>query len=359
MTHANKLIVSPLSIADRIATYIETVDRRGEYTGYESLEAIYTAKKGYPLFVAGAPHSGKSQLVFQMAVNWAEELSWKGLVYMGEEGSVEDIVMELIWIRCGQDPSSLKRADLLKQIEWVDAHFDVVDPIAANERFFGFEQWSKLAASDGYDFTVLDPWNDMDRDTEVRDDIYLTEVLKKVRQMARKYNRVDIITNHIAKTQHDGKTAGGLPVPKPARAHEWAGGQTWFRRAFTMLLVYRPPAGETVNFIPSALQPPDYDHDEGYKVGPGEVWIENQKAKPKGSGELGWARLYFDRSKHQYFECDERDGRYTLENDRVKRYYASELQHAVDGDRILDNFKEGQPEPAPLTPNMSFLNSRS
>ncbi len=355
--NTQQLIVNPLDCLDQIREHINNTDRRGEYSGFESLDRIYSAKKGYPLFVAGAPHSGKSQLVLQMMVNWAQDLGWKGLIYMGEEGSIADIVWELIWIKEGKDPSNMKE-ELIDHVKWVAKHFDLVDPIAANEKRFGIEEWMQLTdVEDKYDFTLLDPWNDLDFDAEVRDDIYLTRALKQIRKQARKYDRVDIVTNHIAKTSHDGKTKGGMPVSKPARPNEWAGGQTWFRRAFTMLLVYRPPEGDLIDFLPHDLQSEsDMDEDDpGYKVGPGEVWIQNQKAKPKGTGQLGWARLYFDKEKHQYFECDEREGRYTLEDAKIKRYYSGELKHASSGERTLDNFR--QQEPAPLTANHAFLNS--
>jgi hypothetical protein len=132
-----------------------------------------------------------------------------------------------------------------------------------------------------------------------------------------------VIVNHIAKTQHDGKTSNGMPVSKPARPNEWAGGQTWYRRAFTMLLVYRPPEHEMIDFSP-------FDESgDGYQVGPGEMWIQNQKAKPKGSGQLGWARLYYDASKNQVYELDETgaNGRWTLgPEQKVNRYFSGELK---------------------------------
>lgn len=125
-----------------------------------------------------------------------------------------------------------------------------------------------------------------------------------------------------------------------------------------MLLVFRPPANEEIDFLPHDLNS-GVEEDGAYKVGPGEVWIQNQKAKPKGTGELGWSRLYFDTDRHQYFECDEREGRYTLDGSKIKRYYSGELKHN-QGEGTLDNFRASAArDTAPLQPNSSFLNSPS
>jgi len=71
------------------------------------------------------------------------------------------------------------------------------------------------------------------------------------------------------------------------------------------------------------------------------MWIQNQKAKPKGSGQLGWARLYYDTAKNQVFELDETgvNGRWTLGPDqKVLRYYSGQLKQHRD--------KHGLPSPS-------------
>lgn len=332
----SNLVKVPMDIKDSIMGASLNASRSGEYCGFKSLDKIWTAKKGFPLFVAGAPHSGKSQFVKQMVVNWAELHGWRGLIYMGEEGSVADVVLDLIEVRTGRPARSiakdgskvegaLNHMEIDEQLIWASKHFLVVDPDEASKKRWAFEDWAEVLEGCGeLDWSCLDPFNDLDRDGSIeRDDIWLTEMLKKVRVAARNNDRVDIIVNHIAKTSHDGKTASGMPVSKPARPSEWAGGQTWFRRAFTMLLVYRPPAGQVIDFCPFE------GGEEGYQVAEGETWIQNQKAKPKGSGELGWSRLYYNKDQNRYYELDEanaQNGRWTLgENGKVKRYYANEL----------------------------------
>ena len=46
-----------------------SIPKGGAYAGWEELDRIYTAKKGFPLIVYGAPHSGKSVFVINLLVN--------------------------------------------------------------------------------------------------------------------------------------------------------------------------------------------------------------------------------------------------------------------------------------------------
>jgi hypothetical protein len=56
-----------------------------------------------------------------------------------------------------------------------------------------------------------------------------------------------------------------------------------------MLLVYRPPANETLR--------------EGEEpIRDGETWIVNQKTKPKGSGRLGMATLFLCRTSNRFIQ---------------------------------------------------------
>ena len=76
----------------------------------------------------------------------------------------------------------------------------------------------------------------------------------------------------------------------PALPNEWAGGRTWWRRAFTMLLVYRPPKSLT--------------NEDGQPVEPNEAWIINQKSKPKGTGKIGRVSIFWDWKKNGYYSYD-------------------------------------------------------
>ena len=73
----------------------------------------------------------------------------------------------------------------------------------------------------------------------------------------------------------------------PALPNEWAGGRTWWRRAFLMLLVYRPPV-----FLTDSL---------GNNFADNETHVYCQKAKPKGIAKLGMKSIFYDWKTNRYY----------------------------------------------------------
>jgi len=268
-------------------------------TGVQELDDLYIPRKGYPLFIAGAPHHGKSLFVKWLLVEWSERHNWRHFVYMGEEGGPEELAMDLaeIHVGCaarkknfrGEDQEHMGDAEFELAMEWVGKHFVFFDPESLGDEFTP-DLFYAQAKEDTYDTTCLDPWNDVARDLRSvggREDVWLTNELKKIRQHSKAHERIDIVINHIAKLNADASTLSGKRYQKPALPQEWAGGQAWYRRAFTMLLVYRPPVGEKMR-------------EDQPEIRDGETWIVNQKTKPKGSGKIGMAKLYLCRTSNRF-----------------------------------------------------------
>lgn len=268
-------------------------------TGLSELDDLYIPRKGYPLFIAGAPHHGKSLFVKWLLTEWSERHGWKHFVYMGEEGGPEELAIDLAEMHVGaparkknfrgEDQDHMGDSEFELALEWVDKHFTFFDAESFGDEFTPDLFYAQ--ANDGtYDTTVLDPWNDVSRDlrtTGGREDVWLTNELKKIRQHSKTKNRIDIVINHIAKLNADAVTSSGKRYQKPALPQEWAGGQAWYRRAFTMLLVYRPPVGERLR-------------EDQAEIRDGETWIINQKTKPRGSGKVGTAKLYLCRKTNRF-----------------------------------------------------------
>ena len=55
--------------------------------GIASLEGNLSVKKGYPVFIAGSPHAGKTEFTFELLINWSILHKWKHFVYCGEGGN--------------------------------------------------------------------------------------------------------------------------------------------------------------------------------------------------------------------------------------------------------------------------------
>ena len=283
----------------------------GVSTGFERLDPYFTVKRGFPLFIAGAPHHGKSQFVKQLLINLSKLHGYKHAIYLGEEGSLEDIVLELAEIYTGKkvlihDDRGKKNEDVLPEeqfeevFQWINTHFYLISPDDAQIDSFDvsmFYEWVNAYEKEHdvkFDTTVIDPWNDLALDLSSkggREDLFLADALKKVRDQSRQKNRTDIITTHIANPFSKYRTEKGVTYSPPADPHSWAGGQTWHRRAFTMLLVYRPPSPDTLKFGKLKID-----------TNLGETWLLIQKSKPKGVGKLGRVTLYYDKKTNTYQE---------------------------------------------------------
>ena len=83
----------------------------------------------------------------------------------------------------------------------------------------------------------------------------------------------------------------GLRYATPAEANEYAGGQSWKRRSFQMLLVYRPPSPDVIKMGRVKIE-----------TDAGETWLIVQKSKPKGVGMLGRCSLYYNPATQNYQE---------------------------------------------------------
>ena len=204
-------------------------------------------------------HAGKSQ--FTKVVNLSKIHGWRHCVYLGEEGEVRDLCLDFVELYVGksarmknddgsENDEAMSEAEFGAAFMWVNEHFAFVSPDEADVGAFDiatFYSWVKAFEDETgmkFDTTVVDPWNDLAVDLHSkggREDLFLADALKTVRDSSRNNNRVDIVVTHIAAPYSKHVSDKGKRFAAPAEPYEWAGGQTWFRRAYVMLLVYRPP----------------------------------------------------------------------------------------------------------------------
>ena len=283
----------------------------GVSTGFERLDEYFSIKKGYPITIAGEPYHGKSQFVKQLLVNLSKLHGYKHCIYLGEDGCVEEIILELgeIYLKKplrDKDAKGNQRegvGDAFEREEamsFVDKHFRIVSPDDADIPTFDivkFYEW--VAAYEAeyqikFDTTVIDPWNDLEQDVnskQGREDLVIADALKLVRQSSKKNNRTDFVITHIAARWAKHRSERGHRYATPAEANELAGGQQWKRRSFQMLLVYRPPSPDTLKLGQHKIE-----------TDAGETWLIVQKSKPKGVGKLGRCCLYYDEKTQNYQE---------------------------------------------------------
>lgn len=261
-------------------------------TGLSSLDVYFKLKKGYPLFVAGNPGSGKTEFIFEILINTSILYGWKHFIYCGEGGNIEHIYNELLYKYLQKPYKFADEKDKASAEYFISEHFILAD----HDKEFTLNEFYSLVAkcekelSITFDTTTFDPFNDVKDEVQLfggREDKYLAFALKEARISSKKNNRIDILINHVAdvmpKTDKD-TDKSYLP---PALPTQWAGGRTWWRRAFTMILVYRPPVFQKdINGTP-------YAENESH--------IIIQKSKPKGVGKLGKASIFWDWKKNRYY----------------------------------------------------------
>ena len=267
---------------------------RGVSCGLSVLDEIFTIKKGFPIFIAGAPYAGKTEFVLEILINLSITKKWKHFIYIGEGGDVENVFAELVSKHMGKQYHKgnfgASDTDIIYSSQFIEQYFVIANhdtDFTINE-FYDTVSSAERELNIKFDTTVFDPFNDIKDETALfggREDKYLAHALKQVRISSKKNNRVDILVNHIADVKAINDKESGFRYMPEALPNEWAGGRTWWRRAFTMILIYRPP-----NYIKLYSECKE-----------NETHIIIQKSKPKGVGKIGRASIYFDWKKNRYY----------------------------------------------------------
>jgi hypothetical protein len=287
-----------VDLRNKLNTLREEGNQQGLSTGFDSLDGFVTLKKGYPLFIAGSPGAGKSEFTFELLLNTSILHGWKHFIYSGEGGSAEDVYADLIfkYIQApyikNNSPYAMSEADKTRGEMFINDHFVIANP----DLEFTLDDFLKAVKECEYelgitfDTTLFDPFNDIKeelKDHGNREDKYLASVLKQIRISSKVNKRIDIFVNHIADIKAIIDRESNVRYMPPALPNEWSGGRTWWRRAFTMLLIYRPS---------SSLK-----DETGRTFEANETHVHVQKSKPKGVGKLGIAKLFWDWKRNRFY----------------------------------------------------------
>lgn len=265
-------------------------------SGIASLNTLVKLKKGYPMFVGGAPYSGKTEVVFEIAVNMAKQYKWKTFIYCGEGGNIEHIFFELMFKYLRKPYNYCSEAEKVSAEYFIHEHFVVCDHDSdyTIDSYYALVQQAEDECKIKFDVTIFDPFNDLDEEDEVyKGHIakFTASALKKARKSSKKHNRVDILVTHVAEVPTEKDKESGKRFQPPAGPDEWANGRAWWRRGFLMLLVYRPPT-----FLKD-------DNGRPYEENETILWV--QKAKPKGTGKTGKVSIFWEWKQNIFYSFDE------------------------------------------------------
>lgn len=262
---------------------------RGDNTGFECLDRLYSIKQGTYTFILAPPHHGKSEFAFELAFNQATKYGKKTMVYSPETGSVEDIYAEFIHKYTGRPiyksmGEHVQDKEYYQAINWIDANFSILD---SDEKAYGFKDIVSLVTDEK--IILTDPYNELKHDMSefgTRQDLYIEDLCGDIRRFCKKNKKHWMLTLHPSHQQI--QTVGELRFYPMPMAREAAGGQALLRKAMTWINMWRPPDG-----LNDAYGRPYADN---------QVLINVEKAKPKGVATKGDTSLFFDWKRNRFYE---------------------------------------------------------
>lgn len=263
-------------VADRIIALYEHGLPKGVSTGWDALDTFWSVKPGELTVVTGIPNSGKSNLVDALCVNVAKANGWHVVLCSPENQPIEDHMARICekWTGKPFDDGPTPRMTLeeLTQAEGAVHHrfsWLLPDSMALPEIL---AKASALVKSKGTRILVLDPWNEMDHQYEEREDRYLAEQLRALKQWARKNDCHVIVVAH-PKTMGRNKD-GNYTIPTP---YDISGGSMWRNKADNCLTVWR-----------------DFSRDDG------KIEVHVQKVRFRQVGKIGVADLRYRKATATY-----------------------------------------------------------
>ena len=263
--------------------------KKGVELGYSNIENVFTSKAGEHCIVYGAPNSGKTSFVYNVAVNQAKG-GLKYLIWGPEEFSPQHIYKKLAFIYAGKHYEELSDAEARGCREFLQLHFTVI-----HTPRLGIT-WELLKGAleeieDQYDAVIFDHLMMLEVKHDVPLEQHVRQLMNNVIDYCKFNNVFAWLINHTIKpTQYiDSKTKFSyIPPQDPS---QMAHGQMWYRLCFNCIEVYRPTQAV-------------YGGDAG------EVWINVRKVKNPDVGQessIGSIKMVYDVERHQYKELIKED----------------------------------------------------
>ncbi len=275
----NSEIIKP----DVMALY-ENGYRRGESTGWRSMDEFYTVRAGEFTVITGIPGHGKSSWLDNVMINISRAKGWKWAVFSAENYPISRHIAGLSEVHLGKPfgkgpTERMSRNELEHSLSWLATHFRFIKP---KEDRYSLDRIVQIAFEiDRIDALVIDPWNELDhsRPKEIREDEFISTSLTKLRWFAR---TAEI---HIFVVAHPAKYMRVHGQAKPViTLNEVKGASEWYAKADNGISVWR---------------------DEGDDTGATDIHV--QKIRFREVGRAGHCvRLYYDRVSGRFTDPNQR-----------------------------------------------------
>jgi hypothetical protein len=296
---------------------IEELISKGYSKGYRMpfycMDELYSMKLGATSYIVGHEYSGKSELSFELMVWLSKKYGLSHCIFSPETGNSQEIFAEIAHKWLGKPiigEYAVSKEQVNKVLQTISRHFHVIEVDEEIDLETILDLLATYEKKIGYSINTvtIDPFNELQWNMNgLPRDMWLENTLGKIRRVARKENKhITIVTHPIESDRMYHKEGFWL---SPTRK-QYAGGQGWARKGESMIAFWRPPFENSngESFLDEHGIP--YEKNEAHFI--------VQKSKPKGTGKLGKAILYFDWQKSAYYE--------TI---GTKKYYAGEwyLEH--------------------------------
>lgn len=254
---------------------------RGQSTGWDSLDELYTVLPGQWTVVTGIPQSGKSEWLDAMLVNLAEATkAWHFALYSPENWPTHTHVVKILEKRV-RKPFSPGPTERMTEQEaadgllWVADYFQWLKPKEADPEYL-LQLASDVRDKDRQLGIVLDPWNTLDHQRGgLSETDYISVVLTRVTRIVRETGAHVWLVVHPTKIQKD-RITGKRSMPTP---YDISGSAHWYNKADNIIAVHR-------------------DQIDGGQ----DVEVHVQKIRFKHVGRIGMATLKYDKVTGRYFE---------------------------------------------------------
>ena len=272
------------AIEPGVLALYESGYRRGNRTGWSSMDEYYTVRLGEFTVITGIPGHGKSSWLDNLMVNVSRNYNWRWAVFSAENFPVSRHVAGLMEVYSGKPFSKGFHARMTpserdEALRWIGKYFRFIQP---REDRYSLDRIVQIAFSIGdIDALVIDPWNELDhsRPKEMREDEFISVSLTKLRWLARNSEI------HVFVVAHPGKYQRVHGQPKPiVTLNDVKGASEWYAKADNGLSVWRNEEDTT-----------------------GATDIHIQKIRFREVGRAGAAvRLYYDRVTGRFTDPNQR-----------------------------------------------------
>lgn len=255
---------------------------KGFDTGWAEIDRFYTVRPGEFTVITGMPNSGKSNWLDALLVNLASLSGWQFGLFSPENQPIEDHMSRMIEKHIGKPfgagpTERMSGEDLNAGMRWLDDHMYWILPDDDAQWTIEtvLDKAKALVLRKGIRGLVIDPWNELEHELPngITETVYIGQVLKRVRQFARRHSVHVWIVAHPQKLyREDGK----YPVPT---LYDISGSANWRNKADNGLVVFR-----------------DFSSD----IAPVEIHV--QKIRFRQIGRIGMAKLNYDKATQTYSE---------------------------------------------------------